>query len=252
MSMTRKIALLLMLLVSGHLFAATSDVQVRLTSGPKQVALIELFTSEGCSSCPPADRWLSKLRADPNLWKKFTPIAFHVDYWDYIGWRDRFAQARFGDRQRRYEVEGALGSVYTPGLVRGGSEWHGWRKNENVVGEDREVGELNLLVGGADVAARFNAIQHSYGELTLHVAVLGMNLETKVGAGENAAKTLQHDFVALGVVSVQLDKTGSSYRATATLPEISPASPEQAIIAWVSEDDLQAPIQSVGGFLVNR
>ena len=252
MSMTRKIPLLLVLLVSGNLFATPSDERVQLSSGSKQVALIELFTSEGCSSCPPADRWMSKLKADPDLWSEFTPIAFHVDYWDYIGWSDRFAQARFGDRQRRYAAEGAVGVVYTPGLFHNGSEWRGWRKNEAIAGEDREVGELNLLVGGTDVSARFDAIQDNHGKLTLHVAVLGMDLETKVSAGENSARTLQHDFVALGVVTVQLNKTGSSYSAVTPLPEISSAPLEQAIVAWVSTGDRQAPIQSVGGFLLSR
>lgn len=251
MLVTHRISLLLVLLLPGHLFAATGVEQLHLSSGQKQVALIELFTSEGCSSCPPADRWLSKLKTDPGLWKKFTPIAFHVDYWDYIGWTDRFAQAQFSDRQRRYLDEGAVRFVYTPGLLRGGSEWLGWRKNAAITGDVSEVGDLNLLVSGADVAARFEAVQDDYDTLSLHVAVLGMNLETEVSAGENAAKTLQHDFVALGVVSVQLDKTGSSYSAMTKLPEISPAVPDQAIVAWVSEGDLQAPIQSVGGFLLS-
>ena len=60
-------------------------------SGPQRTHLLELFTSEGCSSCPPAEAWLSKLKADPRLWKDFVPLAFHVDYWDHLGWRDPFA-----------------------------------------------------------------------------------------------------------------------------------------------------------------
>src|SRR5205809_201633 len=57
-------------------------------SGPARVHVIELFTSQGCSSCPPAEAWLSKLKNEPRLWKDFMPIAFHVDYWDRLGWRD--------------------------------------------------------------------------------------------------------------------------------------------------------------------
>ena len=100
MSKIRRQFLLLSILVSTLSAADTIDTPIKLSSGETQVALIELFTSEGCSSCPPADRWLSQLKTDPNLWQEFTPIGFHVDYWDYIGWSDEFAQARFGDLQQ--------------------------------------------------------------------------------------------------------------------------------------------------------
>lgn len=73
-----------------------------LESGEERVRVIELFTSEGCSSCPPADAWLSGLMDDPGLWNSLIPVAFHVDYWDHIGWKDRFSDAAFTERQRRY------------------------------------------------------------------------------------------------------------------------------------------------------
>ena len=252
MSRIRRQYLLLALLVTGHAFATIDSVQADFSSGIQRVALIELFTSEGYSSCPPADRWLSRLTANPGLWNEFVPIAFHVDYWDYIGWNDRFAQAKFSDRQRRYAAEGGARFVYTPGFFRSGSEWNGWRTAEALAGDDIEVGELNVHISGEDVAARFDARQTNYGELILHVAILGMNLETRVGAGENNGETLRHDFVALGVVSVPLDKAGTGYSATARLPEISPGPIEYAIVAWVSDREKQTPIQSVGGFFSNQ
>ena len=64
-------------------------------SGETQSTLIELFTSEGCSSCPSAEKWLSALKSNQDLWKKIVPVAFHVDYWDHFGWRDRFAKPEF-------------------------------------------------------------------------------------------------------------------------------------------------------------
>src|SRR5262249_16012523 len=67
-----------------------------------QSQLLELFTLEGCSSCPPAEKWLSALKSSSYLWKKAVPIAFHVDYWDHLGWRDRFAKPEFTSRQQRY------------------------------------------------------------------------------------------------------------------------------------------------------
>src|SRR5689334_8314649 len=72
------------------------------TSGETQVALLELFTSEGCSSCPPAERWLGALRDAPGLWRDFVPIAFHVNYWDRLGWPDRFASREATQRQHAY------------------------------------------------------------------------------------------------------------------------------------------------------
>ena len=243
---------LLAILVSGHTFAAIGGTQAEFSSGKQHVALIELFTSEGCSSCPPADRWLTRLKAHPGLWNEFTPIAFHVDYWDHIGWNDKFAQAEFGDRQRRYAADGGARFVYTPGFFRSGSEWHGWRSEEALAGEDIEVGDLNVRISDEDVVARFDAPHDNYGQLILHVTVLGMNLETRVGAGENNGKTLHHDFVALGVVSVPLDKADTGYEAMIRLPEIGPSPTKRAIVAWVSDGNNQRPIQSVGGFLSAR
>jgi hypothetical protein len=71
-------------------------------SGPARVGLLELYTSEGCSSCPPAESWLSGLAGNDALWKDVVPVAFHVDYWDYLGWRDVFASSAFSERQRDY------------------------------------------------------------------------------------------------------------------------------------------------------
>ncbi|MBV8466202.1 MAG: DUF1223 domain-containing protein, partial [Burkholderiales bacterium] len=71
------------------------------SSGPRQTALIELYTSEGCSSCPPVDRWLSGLPAAGFGPQQVVALAFHVDYWDYLGWRDGFASATNTARQHR-------------------------------------------------------------------------------------------------------------------------------------------------------
>ncbi|MCB1738986.1 MAG: DUF1223 domain-containing protein, partial [Gammaproteobacteria bacterium] len=101
---------------------------IHVNSGPRQVALLELFTSEGCSSCPPADRWLSGLIDDPRLWRELVPVAFHVDYWDYLGWPDRFASREFSRRQRDHARSGGLSQVYTPGVVLNGAEWRGWHR----------------------------------------------------------------------------------------------------------------------------
>ena len=241
--------ILLTLLVSGPPLAADADAPLEFRSGDQRVALVELFTSEGCSSCPPADLWLSKLRADPGLWKNFNPIAFHVDYWDYIGWKDKFARPEFGDRQRRYVTEGGVGFVYTPGLFRDGQEWQGWRVSDPLVSDAQPIGNLNLTVQNDHVAARFDTLDDNLGDLSLNVAVLGMNLQTTVRAGENAGKTLRHDFVVVGFTSVELEYSDGDYAAATELPTPIVQSDDRAIVAWVSSKQQQAPIQSAGGFL---
>lgn len=83
-------------------FATLADAEEALvfTSAPARVTLLELYSSEGCSSCPLADAWVNSLQAGPGLWTQLVPVVFHVDYWDYIGWKDRFATPAFTDRQR--------------------------------------------------------------------------------------------------------------------------------------------------------
>ena len=82
--------------------------------------VIELFTSQGCSSCPPADRLLSRLASDPKLAGRVIPLAFHVDYWNYIGWQDPFSSPRWSERQRSYGRTFRSNRIYTPQLVVGG------------------------------------------------------------------------------------------------------------------------------------
>ncbi|MEN9676720.1 MAG: hypothetical protein RIS76_2616 [Verrucomicrobiota bacterium] len=88
--------------------------------------MIELFTSEGCSSCPPAEKWLGSLGDQPGLWRDFVPVAFHVDYWDGLGWADRFASVENTRRQERYATHWRNRGVYTPGFVLNGTEWREW------------------------------------------------------------------------------------------------------------------------------
>src|SRR5689334_18800483 len=97
--------------------------EVTFESGPARTHLIELYTSEGCSSCPPAEAWLSKLKDEPRLWRDFVPLAFHVDYWDRLGWRDPFASKEWTARQYAYSAGWKSESVYTPGFVLDGREW---------------------------------------------------------------------------------------------------------------------------------
>src|SRR5580700_10527630 len=90
---------------------------IQFQSAEAQTALVELYTSEGCSSCPPSESWLSRLKEKPGLWNEFVPVAFHVDYWDYLGWRDKWSNKQFSDRQRAYAGVWASENIYTPEFV---------------------------------------------------------------------------------------------------------------------------------------
>src|SRR5690242_13991684 len=97
-SWVRSLLLVGMLITAAE--AETLSQQFR--SGPAPVSLLELFTSEGCSSCPPAEKWLGDLREETGLWRDFVPVAFHVNYWDHLGWRDALASAAFTQREHAY------------------------------------------------------------------------------------------------------------------------------------------------------
>src|SRR3954471_4399456 len=117
---------------------SSSAEEIVFESKPAQTHLIELYTSEGCSSCPPAEAWLSKLKSDPGLWKDFVPLAFHVDYWDRLGWRDRFSSRQWTERQSNYASLLRQSSVYTPEFIRNGAEWSDWLGHARVMVSDRE------------------------------------------------------------------------------------------------------------------
>src|SRR5215831_9028607 len=148
------IAVILVWLAVGYVFASEPRTY---ESGETQNSLLELFTSEGCSSCPPAEKWLSALKSSQDLWKKIVPIAFHVDYWDHLGWRDRFAKPDFTQRQQRYAAAWGGDSVYTPGFAVNGREWRGWFGGGGGLRSSSEkIGKLGVtLSGDGKVAAIF-------------------------------------------------------------------------------------------------
>ena len=138
---SRNILPVLALLVSTTATAGS----LTLNSGTKQVTLLELYTSQGCSSCPPAERWLNEYVDDEELWTNIVPAAFHVDYWAYIGWKDTYATPENGERQRGYARAGKARTVYTPGLFSNGREWRGWTLRVNPRASDSEPGNPSPL-----------------------------------------------------------------------------------------------------------
>lgn len=223
-----------------------------IASGTDRVTLLELYTSEGCSSCPPADRWLSSLEDAPGLWTRFVPMALHVDYWDDLGWADRFASARYSDRQRRYAAEGGTRIVYTPGVFRNGREWRHWRQAGATTTPDAgPAGDLVLSVGASRYRAQFSPAA-PVDAATLHVALLGLDLSSNVTAGENDGRRLEHDFVVLALSSTPMRAADDAWHAAAALPAPAVPAGRYAIAAWVTRAGRQAPLQAAGGFLAGN
>jgi len=219
------------------------------SSGDRAVALVELYTSEGCSSCPPAERWLNSLTGEPGLWVRYVPVAFHVDYWNYLGWNDRFADRAHSERQRRYIEQGAARVVYTPGVFRAGKEWLGWRNGQRLATAGEPAGRLTAEVEDGRAAIRYVPAAPTDAPLEVSVALLGMGLETEVLSGENGGRTLAHDFVVLDHHIVRLDRGGREYRAETKLE--TPAEPAKAyaLAVWVNARGAQEPLQATGGLL---
>ncbi len=234
---------LLCLTVSAALPAQTFQ------NGPAATALVELYTSEGCSSCPPAERWLSELKNDPGLWTQFVPVAFHVNYWDNLGWPDSYARPAYTARQRAYAASWGAGNIYTPEFVRQGREWRPGDSVPKPVTPGVLTLQRNADGGGAVV---YRPAAHATGKTyAASVAWLGGDVLVKVRAGENAGRALAHDFIALHVVLVPLapDGEGDFTGKFASPPSELPVAGKHALAAWISSSGDPAPLQATGGWI---
>ena len=187
--MIRPVLFTLAACAAGGACAATCQAQ----SGAHVTPVIELYTSEGCSSCPPADRWLSTLKPAAAE-GRVVAQAFHVGYWDYIGWVDRFAAPSHTQRQRQVSAQNRLGGIYTPQLVRNGQDWRDYKGALSARPEPSRVAiRIERTQGDAFEAsvapAQGIAQWGAYWTVTEH------GHSSKVKAGENAGEFLQHDFV---------------------------------------------------------
>ncbi|MEO6969499.1 MAG: DUF1223 domain-containing protein [Chthoniobacterales bacterium] len=224
--------------------------ETRFESGPQQTALVELYTSEGCSSCPPAEAWLSRLTTDSGLWKKFVPIAFHVDYWDRLGWPDRFASQQWTKRQRRYAALWQSESVYTPAVVLNGRELSNWSGANLAAPNDKAAGLLVAKTSdGKKFVIEFRPTNGVAGNWEAHLALLASGISSKIRAGENSGRNLQHDFVVLGLRDAVMAGEGEAKHASLTIPAASESGARPAVAIWVSSSDRLAPVQATGGWL---
>lgn len=189
------------------LAAGPSLADCTTQSGTQRVALLELYTSEGCSSCPPADRWLANLGPKGLAPARVVPLALHVDYWNYLGWTDPFSQARFTERQQAYRARGGAGTVYTPQFILNGREYRGWFRSEDLARRLENTGAqpapatITLKLARADettleVTGEVSVAETAKRErLGVYIALYENNLTNDVRAGENRGERLRHDYV---------------------------------------------------------
>jgi hypothetical protein len=208
--------------------AAGETLGCHLQSSADRAALLELYTSEGCSSCPPADRWLSELASGSSR-LPVVPLAFHVDYWNGLGWADRFAQPSFSERQRRAAVRSRSSMVYTPQFVLDGRDWRQWRDSRDRAERLRQVGHtpagatIDLRAGlkgtAIEVHGSVQLLVPNPAEGTgVYVAVFENGLSTPVRRGENAGKTLHHDYVVRAVTGPLLPKPNGALTLSLVIP----------------------------------
>jgi len=242
--MWKVIGRVLVLLALATPFSARAGETV-FESKPARAHLIELYTSEGCSSCPPAEEWMSGLKTQPRLWQEIVPVAFHVDYWDHLGWRDSFASKIWTERQADYSVRWKKESVYTPAFVLDGKEWQYGKLPD---ASTETPGILKITIDGERVTAAFKASSSSAGRYDIHVARLGFSLTADVTAGENTGKKLSHDFVVLGLTNETI-KAGVKELKLPVSTQKSTVDPRTAIAAWITPAGQLESIQAVGGWL---
>ncbi|MFM0212986.1 DUF1223 domain-containing protein [Paraburkholderia sediminicola] len=204
---TRAIALAVALTTLSASGLATAAGAVCASHSPShRVALVELYSSEGCSSCPPADNWLSQWK-NSGATQSVVPLALHVDYWNSLGWTDRFSQHRFTERQQTLTDLAGGHTIYTPEVFVSGRELRSWSQRDSfqsrigkVIAEPAQANvalELKPQAKGAfNVDAQFTSkAADTTGQLNAYVAVYQNALNSQVRSGENSGATLHHERV---------------------------------------------------------
>jgi len=206
--------------------AAGCDAQ----SGQMIAPVIELYTSQGCSSCPPADRWLSALRSDGAGADRPVIQAFHVAYWDYIGWTDPFAHTAHTQRQRQIAQWNQLRSIYTPQVVANGRDWRNWHQAGTSVPRAAQRSAVTITLRQRDKDAFEATVAFDEPVVPAWAAywtVTENAHQTSVRAGENSGELLRNDHV------VRQYTPAGTYRSAPTAPQTLvlhtiPASPGHA------------------------
>ncbi|MBV9497298.1 MAG: DUF1223 domain-containing protein [Acidobacteria bacterium] len=206
------LALLVLVAVVGFAIRANAPQGPKL--GPNPV-VVELFTSQGCSSCPPADELLRALAKDPAYAKTIVPLAYHVDYWDHLGWRDPFSSKQYTLRQMMYQKQFGLTSAYTPQAVVGGSkQLVGSQANElrkAILEDSQRASEGKVMVLLRDGQAAVHAESKSSRDLV--IVAFQDGAKTQIVQGENRGTTVVNDAIVR-----QVTRPGAVHDTVVNLP----------------------------------
>ena len=220
---------------------------IMLYSSTSPTTVLEIYTSQGCSSCPPAEKWLSTMVDSTSLWQSLVPINFQVDYWDYLGWKDPFANRAFSVRQRDYKRVGKSKTVGTPGFALNGKGWNGWFRGQPIPQSvPMLAGYLEAEVGNSQIDTQYVKSQDGFEEsdLVAHAALLGFGIKTSVKRGENANRVLSHDFVVIDYVKAPMGELEGKHGASLPIPENDDVeTTRRALVLWVSTRQDPTPLQ---------
>jgi hypothetical protein len=216
--------------------AMAQTCEMRAAAQPP--AIVELYTSEGCSSCPPADRWLSTLKGRSDV----IALAFHVNYWDRLGWPDRFATPAITERQHQLAQTNGSPFVYTPQVVLNGRDFRNW-SGTSLARPPASTVALALKRDGNTVTADIGAAS---GRLTGYWAVLEDGHSSRVKAGENAGETLKHDHVVTLYKPVEAWTAAkdSAKQWTLALPAATSGTARRVVFV-VTDPASQRPLQAL-------
>ena len=223
------VALLLSLSVISTAHAASCEKQ----SATTRIPLVELYTSEGCSSCPVADRWLSELAPEIVSADEMVALAFHVDYWDRLGWKDRFASPAYTERQKTNSKVNGSAYVFTPQIVLAGRNYERWQDSKRVQQDVRKV--LAVAPDATLILRQQPAMAGKLGfevqeqlrqgvspaDVRIHTALVQNGLVSNISKGENSGSKLHHDYVVRSFVSSSaVDQSGQlTFKNSFTLPD---------------------------------
>lgn len=236
--------------------AAQAAGECSARSGPSAGALLELYTSEGCSSCPPADHWFGELaaRSDPAA---VTLLAFHVDYWDQLGWKDAFAQPGFSRRQSERVNAAGSSTVYTPQLMASTRTTLRWSAPGQVAQALREQqaepsryrlglratpgdGGWRVAIGAAPSGERVPGAPMAY------LALVQDGLSSAVTRGENAGSRLAHARVVRGLWGPWPIAPGGLHRDLDVRPPTGRSGGSYQLVAFVQDPGSGRTWQALG------
>lgn len=219
----------------------TASLVVHADIKIQKVSLLELYSSEGCSSCPPAEKSLYKLKEDKDLWKKFVPVNFHVDYWNRLGWTDRFSNKKFTDRQHEYSRLWNTNRVYTPAFIVDGKD-KGPRLP--VMAGNTEKSSFQLKVEKSNLNFKISTDAASTEGYKIYFALLANGVESQVKSGENNGKVLRHNFVVIDLKEKSLERVSEfSFEQ----PKLEYKSLSYAV--WIASSKTLEVAQAAGGDL---